>query len=212
MGKIKVLIVDDHPITREGLKRILEDAPDMEVAGEAATGAEAMDLLRSVPVQVVLLDIGLGEKSGLEVLSAIRNHNPEIKVLMLSMYPEDQYALRTLHLGASGYLTKESAPAQLLVAVRRVAAGGKSISATVAERLAWDVDKTHTGATHELLSNREFEVLRMIGAGKTVTQIAETLHLSVKTVSTYRQRILDKMQMKTNAELTYYAVKHGLVI
>lgn len=209
--RIRILIVEDHPITREGLKRIVSEAPEMEVTGEAATGPEAVRLAHSETVNVVLLDIALRDQNGLEVLAAIKRQSPEIKVLMLSMYPEDQYALRALKAGASGYLTKESAPAELVAAIRKVAAGGKSISPAVAERLAWDVDRTRGVGGHESLSNREFAVLRLIASGRTITQISEDLHLSVKTVSTYRRRILDKMNLSNNAELTRYALIHGLM-
>ena len=210
-SEIKILMVDDHAMVRDGLKRILADAPDTRVAGEAASGAEAIRLACGGDWDVVLLDVSLPDTNGLEVLKAIKEHSPELPVLILSMYPEDQYALRMLKAGAAGYLSKEGASSQLVAAIRKVAAGGKYISPAVAEKLAWEVERRKKPATHEDLSNREFEILRFIASGKTVSQIAEKLHLSVKTVSTYRTRLLEKMNMKSNAELTHYAVKSGLV-
>lgn len=210
-GGVRVLIVDDHAIVREGLKRILADAPELRVAGEAASGTEAIRLVREGSWDVMLLDISLPGANGLEVLRAVKDHAPKLPVLVLTMYPEDQYALRMLRAGAAGYLTKEGAPGQLVTAIRKVAAGGKYISPAVAEKLAWELERRKQPATHEDLSNREFEILRLIASGKTVSQIAQDLHLSVKTVSTYRMRLLTKLNMKSNAELTHYAIKGGLV-
>jgi two-component system, NarL family, invasion response regulator UvrY len=211
VGDVRVLVVDDHTIVREGLKRILADAPELQVAGEAASGTEAIRLVREGRWDVMLLDVSLPGANGLEVLRAVKEHDPKLQVLVLTMYPEDQYALRMLRAGAAGYLTKEGAPGQLVTAIRKVAAGGKYISPAVAEKLAWELEGKKRAATHEELSNREFEILRLIASGKTVSQIAQDLHLSVKTVSTYRMRLLMKLQMKSNAELTHYAIKGGLV-
>lgn len=208
---VRVLIVDDHAIVREGLKRILADAPELRVAGEAASGTEAIRLVREGSWDVMLLDISLPGANGLEVLRAVKEYAPKLPVLVLTMYPEDQYALRMLRAGAAGYLTKEGAPGQLVTAIRKVAGGGKYISPAVAEKLAWELERRKQPATHEDLSNREFEILRLIASGKTVSQIAQDLHLSVKTVSTYRMRLLTKLNMKSNAELTHYAIKGGLV-
>ena len=208
---VRVLIVDDHAIVREGLKRILADAPELHVAGEAASGTEAIRLVREGSWDVMLLDVSLPGANGLEVLRAVRECVPQLPVLVLTMYPEDQYAIRMLRAGAAGYLTKEGAPGQLVTAIRKVAAGGKYISPAVAEKLAWELERRKQPATHEDLSNREFEILRLIASGKTVSQIAQDLHLSVKTVSTYRMRLLTKLNMKSNAELTHYAIKGGLV-
>jgi len=208
---VRVLIVDDHAIVREGLKRILADAPELRVAGEAATGTEAIRLVREESWGVMLLDISLPGANGLEVLRAVKEHAPKLPVLVLTMYSEDQYALRMLKAGAAGYLTKEGAPAQLVAAIRKVASGGKYISPAVAEKLAWELERKRQPATHEDLSNREFEILRLIASGKTVSEIARDLTLSVKTVSTYRMRLLTKLNMKSNAELTHYAIKGGLV-
>jgi DNA-binding NarL/FixJ family response regulator len=211
VGDVRVLVVDDHTIVREGLKRILADAPELQVAGEAASGTEAIRLAREGRWDVMLLDVSLPGANGLEVLRAVKEHDPKLQVLVLTMYPEDQYALRMLRAGAAGYLTKEGAPGQLVTAIRKVAAGGKYISSAVAEKLAWELEGKKRAATHEELSNREFEILRLIASGKTVSQIAQDLHLSVKTVSTYRMRLLMKLHMKSNAELTHYAIKGGLV-
>src|SRR5688500_7971544 len=208
---VRVLIVDDHAIVREGLKRILADAPELRVAGEAASGTEAIRLVREGSWDVMLLDVSLPGANGLEVLRAVRECVPQLPVLVLTMYPEDQYAIRMLRAGAAGYLTKEGAPGQLVTAIRKVAAGGKYISPAVAEKLAWELERRKQPATHEDLSNREFEILRLIASGKTVSQIAQDLHLSVKTVSTYRMRLLTKLNMKSNAELTHYAIKDGHV-
>ena len=211
VGDVRVLVVDDHTIVREGLKRILADAPELQVAGEAASGTEAIRLVREGRWDVMLLDVSLPGANGLEVLRAVKEHDPKLQVLVLTMYPEDQYALRMLRAGAAGYLTKEGAPGQLVTAIRKVAGGGKYISPAVAEKLAWELEGKKRAATHEELSNREFEILRLIASGKTVSQIAQDLHLSVKTVSTYRMRLLMKLHMKSNAELTHYAIKGGLV-
>jgi DNA-binding NarL/FixJ family response regulator len=208
---VRVLIVDDHAIVREGLKRILADAAELRVAGEAASGTEAIQMVREQNWDVMLLDISLPGANGLEVLRAVKDMAPKLPVLILTMYPEDQYALRMLRAGAAGYLTKEGAPAQLVTAIRKVASGGKYISPAVAEKLAWELERKKQPATHEDLSNREFEILRLIASGRTVSQIAQQLGLSVKTVSTYRMRLLTKLNMKSNAELTHYAIKGGLV-
>lgn len=208
---IKVLVVDDHAIVREGLKQILEEAPDLEVAGEASTGEEALEKMHVGHWDVVVLDILLPGINGLVVLEQIKRHSPKLPVLMLSMYGEDQYAVRTLKAGAAGYLTKESAPQELVTAIRKVARGGKYVSPSLMEKmvsgLATDLQKPQ----HETLSDREFQVLCMIAAGKTLTQIGEDLGLSVKTVSTHRTRMLKKMHLKSNAELIHYAIRYGLV-
>jgi two-component system, NarL family, invasion response regulator UvrY len=208
---INILIADDHAIVREGLKRILADVPDMHVAGEASNGSEALDLVRKNKWDIVLLDISMPGRNGLDVLKLIKDEHPKLPVLMLSIYPEDQYAVRVLKAGASGYLTKESAPSQLVAAIRKVAQGGNYISQALAEKLVAGLQTNTDKNLHESLSDREFEILRLIASGKTLSQIAEQLLLSIKTVSTYRSRILEKMQMQNNAELTNYAIKNGLV-
>jgi two-component system invasion response regulator UvrY len=208
---IKVCVVDDHAVVREGLKRIIAENPGMAVTSEAGDGAEALRILQTEPCDIVLLDITMPNKNGLDVLKQIHTETPRLPVLVLSMHAEDQYAVRVLRAGASGYLTKESAPAKLVQAIRKVVRGGKYVSTTLAEKLVFDLDARSAKAPHEVLSDREYQVLCMIASGKTVTIIAEELALSVKTVSTYRVRILEKLNMKNNAELTRYAIKEGLV-
>jgi two-component system, NarL family, invasion response regulator UvrY len=208
---IKILIVDDHSIVREGMKQILADIDDMRVAGEAANGADALALVQKHVFDVVLLDISMPGRSGLDVLKELKNIQPHLPVLMLSMYPEEQYAIRALRSGALGYLTKESAPDELILAIRKVCKGGRYVSASLAENMASKIDRKSEQSPHELLSDREYQVMCFIASGKAVKDIAEELSLSVKTISTYRSRILAKMQMKTNAELTRYALQNSLV-
>ena len=208
---IKVMIVDDHLIVREGLKQIITEASDITVVDEASNGTEAIEKVRQVACDVLLLDISMPGRSGLEILKDLNNEAPTLSVLILTMHPEEQYAVRVLKAGASGYLTKESAPDELIEAIRKVSSGGKYISSTLAEKLAYDLAIDTGRPPHETLSDREFEVMCMIASGKTVTEIADEMTLSVKTISTYRSRILDKMRMKTNAELTYYSIKNQLV-
>jgi DNA-binding NarL/FixJ family response regulator len=208
---IRVIIADDHTIVREGLKQIMNDTGDMAVTAEASTGQEALDMLLREDCDVAVLDIAMPGKNGLEVLKEIRHQKPKLPVLILSMYPEDQYAVRVLEAGADGYLTKESAPQDLISAVRRLYAGKKYISPMLAERLALTLESDSTRPPHEILSDREYQVLCRIASGKTVKEIADELALSVKTISTYRSRILEKMSMKNNAELTYYAIHNSLV-
>ena len=208
---INVVVIDDHAVVREGLKRIIAESGGMTVSGEAADGFEAMQVVRKQPCDVVLLDITMPKKSGLDVLKELHAESPRLPVLVLSMHPEDQYAVRVLRAGAAGYITKESAPAKLVQAIRKVVRGGKYVSQTLAERLVYDLGTETDRAPHEILSDREYQVLCMIGSGKTVTQIAEELTLSVKTISTYRVRILEKLKMNNNAEMTRYAIKEGLV-
>lgn len=183
----------------------------MAVTAEAGDGQEAMRIIQNEPCDVLLLDITMPNKSGLDVLKELHSESPKLPVLVLSMHSEDQYAVRVLRAGAAGYLTKESAPAKLVQAIRKVVRGGKYVSPTLAEKLVYDLDARSSKAPHEVLSDREYQVLCMIASGKTVTTIAEELGLSVKTISTYRVRILEKLNMKNNAELTRYAIKEGLV-
>ncbi|MGO8995733.1 MAG: response regulator [Polyangiaceae bacterium] len=208
---IKVLVADDHAVVRRGLRQILAETPDILVGGEAATGADVLRLVRDERWDVVILDISLQGANGLEILAEIHRDRPELPVLILTVYSEEQYALRAVRAGAAGFLTKESAPDKLIEAVRKLASGGRFVTAALAERLATFVASKHDGAPHERLSNREFEILKLIASGKTVGEIARELSLSVKTVSTHRTRILGKMEAKTNAELTHYAVKNKLV-
>jgi two-component system invasion response regulator UvrY len=207
----RVLIVDDHAIVRAGLKQILADVSDIVVAGEADCASQALRLARQEPWDVVLMDISMPDRSGLEALELLRKEHPGIKVLMLSMHRETQYAVRALKTGAAGYLNKQSAPAQLVDAILTVASGKKYISAEVAQELASQVSGERETAPHETLSNREYQTLCLLASGLTVSAIAEQLSLSVKTISMYRTRLLTKMQMKNNAELTHYAIRHGLV-
>lgn len=208
---IKVCVIDDHAIVREGLKRIISDNPGMAVTAEANDGIEGLEVLRKSPCDVVLLDITMPNKSGLDLLKELRAESPRLPVLVLSMHAEDQYAVRVLRAGAAGYLTKESAPAKLVQAIRKVVRGGKYVSQALAEKLVFDLEGDLSKAPHEVLSDREYQVLCMIASGHTVTNIAVELGLSVKTISTYRVRILEKLRMKNNAELTRYAIKEGLV-
>jgi len=206
-----ILIADDHMIVREGLKQILADTPDMVVTDEAKNGEEALSKALGSDFDVVVLDIALPDKSGLEVLRQIRDRKPKLPVLILSMYPEDQFALRVLKAGASGYLNKESAPEELINALRKASNGAKYISDTLLEEIADTLDFTTERPAQEMLSDREFQVLCLIASGKSVKEIAGKLEINIKTVSTYRLRILEKMRMKNNSELTYYAVKNQLV-
>jgi DNA-binding NarL/FixJ family response regulator len=208
---IRVCVVDDHALVREGLKRIIAENPGMAVTSEAGDGHEALKVINDQPCDVVLLDITMPNKSGLDVLKQLHAESPRLPVLVLSMHAEEQYAVRVLRAGAAGYLTKESAPAKLVQAIRKVVRGGKYVSPTLAERLVYDLDSDSSKAAHEILSDREYQVLCMIASGRTVTMIAVELGLSVKTISTYRVRILEKLNMKNNAELTRYAIKEGLV-
>jgi DNA-binding NarL/FixJ family response regulator len=208
---IRILIADDHAIVREGLKQIVGETPDMAVAGEAANGHEVLDLVRRGDWDVVLLDLAMPGRGGMETLRQLKKERPGLPVLILSIYEEEQYALRALKAGAAGYLTKDGAPDELVVAIRKVAAGGRYIRASLAERLAEEIAGGAERPPHERLSDREYQVMRMLASGKTVGRIADELSLSVKTISTNRARLLRKMGMDTNAELTYYAVKHGLV-
>ena len=210
---LKVLVVDDHAIVRKGVVRILEESPEIEAdCDEAANAQEATRMAATGNYAMVLLDISLPGVNGLELLKNLRRDHPGLPIMILSMHPEDQYAMRALTLGAVGYLTKESAPDELVLAVHRVLAGGRYISASLAERLAAHLGSgMRTGTLpHEGLSDREFEILRLIGAGRTPTQIANELFLSVKTVSTYRSRILQKMHLNSSAELMNYALRNNL--
>ena len=208
---INVVVVDDHAVVREGIKRIVSESGGMTVSGEASDGHEAIRVIKNQPCDVVLLDITMPNKSGLDVLKELHAASPRLPVLVLSMHPEDQYAVRVLRAGAAGYVTKDSAPAKLVQAIRKVVRGGKYVSPSLAEKLVYDLGTDTAKPVHEILSDREYQVLCMIASGKTVTEVAQELALSVKTISTYRVRILDKLQMKNNAELTRYAIKQGLV-
>jgi two-component system invasion response regulator UvrY len=206
---IKVLVADDHAVVRRGLRQILAETPDILVGGEASTVHEVRQLVRDEHWDVVVLDINMPGGNGLDLLAELRRSSP--RVLVLTVYPEEQYAVRAIRAGAAGFLTKESAPAELIAAVRKVASGGRYISTEVAETLASLVAGEAQGLPHQRITDREFEVFKMLATGQTVSQVAQQLALSVKTVSTHRTRILKKMEMTTNAELTRYAVRNGLV-
>ena len=206
---IRVLIADDHVLVRRGLRDLIEGEPDLAFAGEAATAHDLVALARATEWDVAVIDLSLPDAKGLELLKQLKSWFPDRPVIVLSMHPEEQYAVRAIKSGAATYLTKEGATTELLVAIRKVARGGRYVSASLAERLAEDVTRAG-GLPHEQLSDREFEVLRLIASGKSVGDIATALSLSVKTVSTYRTRILQKMNLKHNAELTRYAIEHGL--
>jgi DNA-binding NarL/FixJ family response regulator len=208
--KIHVLIADDHAIVRQGLKQILSETEDLLVTGEADDGAEALNLARQQPWDVFLLDVSMPNRNGIDTLKQLKKEFPRLPVLILSMHPEEQYAVRALKAGASGYLTKQSAPELLVTAIRQVAAGKKYLSPAVAQQLAEAISDNSDKSPHERITDREYQVLVMIAAGKTLTQIAEGLNLGVATVSTYRARLLEKMGLKSTAELIRYGLEHGL--
>lgn len=208
---IRVLIADDHPIVRHGLKQILSEEPDMEIVGEATNSNEVIDLAEKRNWDIVILDITMPGRGGLDVLKVLRRDFPKLPVLVLSIHPEDQYAVRALKAGAAGYMTKESAPEELIMAMRTVLKGKKYISPSLAEKLADYLEREDQKNIHEILSDREHQVLLMIASGKSIKEIAEELSLSIKTISTYRARIFEKMKMKSNAELIRYAINKNLV-
>lgn len=208
---MRVLIADDHAVFRRGLKETLAEGFPRVIFGEASTAQETLDHLRRQNWDIVILDISMPGKSGLDILDDVKRLRPRLPILLLSMHPEHQYARRALKAGAAGYLTKDGVPEELKEAVKKIVAGGRYVSATMAERLAMDLREGADLPLHELLSDREFQVLRRIASGKTVKEIADELSLSVKTVSTYRARILEKTGMKTNAELIRYALESQLV-
>jgi len=208
---IRILVADDHPVVRQGLKQIVAGTTDIFVVDEAATGQEVLDKVRSNYFDVVLLDITMPGASGLDILKQLRSERPELAILILSMHSEEQYAARVLRAGASGYLAKESAPDELVAAVRKISLGGRYVSPSLAEKLASDLAVDTQEPLHQTLSDREYETMRLIASGKTTAEIAEQLSLSPKTISTYRSRILEKMGMRSNTELTLYAVRNRLL-
>jgi two-component system, NarL family, invasion response regulator UvrY len=208
---IKVLIADDHPVVRQGLKQILADEPDFTVVGEASHAQELLEQMRKYDCDVVVLDITMPGRGGLDVLKQLRHERPKLPVLILSIHPEDQFGLRVLKAGAAGYMTKESAPDELVKAIRKVFGGGKYLTPSLAELIAFDLDHDTKKPLHETLSDREYQVMCLFASGKTVSDVSREVSLSPKTISTYRTRILEKMKMKTNAELTHYAIKNRLV-
>ncbi len=208
---IKVLIADDHAIVRQGLKQILADIPDMEVFGEAGSGDEALKFIRDEGWSIMLLDIAMPGKNVMELIKLAKQQSPHLPILILSMYPEEQYAIRMLRAGADGYLTKESAPEQLVAAIRRVAKGGKYISPTMTEKLIAELNSNQDIPLHTTLTDREFQVFSGICAGKSITDLSLQMALSVKTISTYRTRLMKKMNMSKNAEIIHYAFKNDLL-
>jgi two-component system invasion response regulator UvrY len=207
----RILIIDDHAVVRDGVKKIFDEQPGAIVFGEASRGSEALRLAREQDWDLAVLDLSLGSESGLDVLKQLKQIRPRLQVLILSMHSEEQYARRAFKAGASGYITKDSSIAELAKAVNHVATGGRYITPALAERLVFDLGRDSDRPPHEALSDREFEVMRLIASGKTVTEIAELLSLSDKTISTYRARLLEKMEMRTNAELTRYAIQNKVV-
>jgi DNA-binding NarL/FixJ family response regulator len=208
---IQVLIADDHSVVREGIKQILNSTADIRVVEEAANGEEVMRKARTVAWDAMVLDISMPGRSGFDILLDLRTELPNRPVLVMSMHAEDQYARRVLKAGAAGYLNKESVPEELIKAIHKIVEGGKYVSPSLAEQLAFEVGSPASLTPHETLSDREFQVLRMIAGGQTVSQIADELSLSVKTVSTYRARIMEKMNLSTNADLIHYAINNKLV-
>lgn len=208
---IKVFIADDHSLIREGFKKILKDEIDIEIRGEAGNAKDTMDFVLNNNIDVMILDINLPDKNGLDLLKELREFKPDLKILILSMHPEDRFAMRVLRAGAYGYITKESAGEKLVKAIRKVYQGGKYVSETLAEKLAFDLQSDSDKPVHELLSDREYQVFRLIASGKTLAEIADSLSLAVTTVSTYRARILEKLNLRSNAELIHYAITNKLL-
>jgi two-component system invasion response regulator UvrY len=208
---IKILIADDHPLIREGLKKTLRDESDIHVAGEAKNGREVLTFIDEHKLDVVLMDLSMPEVSGLDVLKELRQRHPKLPVLILSMHPEDRFGIRALKAGASGYLTKDTAPLELVNAIRKVVCGGKYITPSLAEKLALEIGKDPNQPPHKLLSDREYQIFILIAQGKSINDISDILLLSVNTVNSYHCRIMDKMDLKTNIELTHYAIQNNLI-
>ena len=208
---IRIIVADDHTIVREGLKQLLGAQTDFTVAGEAQDGHDVIRLVREMEFEVLLLDMSMPGRSGIELIKQVRNEKPRLRILVLSMHEERQYAVRAIKAGAAGYLTKESASAQLVTAIRKVASGGAYISSAVAEQIALDAMPQTDGPLHTTLSDREYQVFQLIAGGVTVTDIAAQLNLSVKTVSTHKARLLQKMNMSSQSELIRYAISHKLI-
>ncbi len=207
----KVLIADDHPLFRRGLKDILQTQADIELVGEADTGHKALEMARKQRWDVLVLDITLPGLGGIEILNILRKEQPKLPILILTAHPENQYAVRVLRAGAAGYMTKETAPQELIRGLRKILKGAKYVSETLAEKLVSDLGAQNQKKPHDLLSDREYEIMRMIAAGKPLGKIASELALSPRTVSTYRTRVLEKMQMKTNTDLIRYALENKLI-
>src|SRR3989339_1338810 len=208
---MKIVIVDDHELVREGLKKVLLKESGIQLVGEASNALELFKLLEETEVDLVVLDITMPGRSGLDIISEIKNLNDNIRILILSMHPEERFALRALKAGASGYLSKEAAARELVSAIRKIMSGGRYISAALADHLVNNLDKEPGKLPHETLSNREFEIFRLVAKGKSVGQIAEELILSVNTVTSYRSRMMEKMNFSSNAEIVRYAIEHNLI-
>lgn len=208
---IRVLLADDHRILREGLKKILSETSDIVVAGEAGDGREVLRKARRKEYDLIVMDIGMPGRNGIDTLKLLKAENPNQNVLMLTMYPEDEYAIRAFRAGASGYLAKDTTARELIGAIRRVNAGGRYVSSALAEKLALALTTSSQEELHKRLSDREYAVLCKIASGKTISEIAKEFSLSAKTISTYKAATLQKMGMRTNAQLTHYAIKKGLV-
>lgn len=208
---IKIVIADDHPLFREGMKKIINDQTDLKIVGETENSAGILDLISKTETDVLLLDITLPGRSGIDITKDVKSFYPKLPVLILSMHPEERFAVRALKAGASGYLNKECEPEIVLDAIRALYDGRKYITPKVAEQLAHDIDTSASKPTHELLSDREFEVMQLIATGKSVREIAEQLSLSINTINTYRMRIFEKMNLKSNIDLVHYSIQHGLI-
>ncbi len=207
---MRVLVADDHAILRKGIRQILSEVPSVSTVDEATNGQEVLARTAKNLYDLVILDISMPGRSGLDILKQLKAERPRLPVLVVSMHPEEQYAMRALKAGASGYLTKESAPDELVVAVQKILEGGKYVSQSLAERFVTELSKPSDKPLHDLLSDREYEIFCLIASGKTVSEIGDDLALSVKTVSTYRSRIIEKTNLKTNAEITRYVIENGL--
>ena len=208
---IRLMIADDHAVVREGVKHIISEIPDIVVAGEATNGSEVLAEIHKKDFDLLLLDIAMPGRDGLDILKEVKTQKPKLPVLILSMYREEQFVLRALKLGASGYLTKDSIPDELIKAIKKIAQGGKYITSSLSEKLFSILSQDTERPPHETLSDREYQVMRMLASGKTLKEIADELSLSIKTVGTYRSRILEKMGMEKNAELIHYAIKNRLI-
>ncbi len=208
---IKILIADDHPLFREGMKKIIKEEPDMKIVAETESPPEVLELINTSKPDLLMLDISLPGRSGIDITKDVRSFHPKLPIIIISMHAEERFAVRALKAGASAYLNKECDAKVVLEAVRVVATGKKYITPKVAEQLAHDVDSSASKLTHELLSDREFEVMQLIASGKTIRDIAEQLSLSINTINTYRMRIFEKMNLKTNIDLVHYSIQHGLI-
>lgn len=208
---IKILIADDHPLFREGMKKIIKEEPDMKIVAETESPPEVLELINTSKPDLLMLDISLPGRSGIDITKDVRSFHPKLPIIIISMHTEERFAVRALKAGASAYLNKECDAKVVLEAVRVVVTGKKYITPKVAEQLAHDVDSSASKLTHELLSDREFEVMQLIASGKTIRDIAEQLSLSINTINTYRMRIFEKMNLKTNIDLVHYSIQHGLI-